>query len=161
MTTTLEKALETVRSEKVEKEEAPAIDFSYFLPVNIVFGSGKVKKAGELTKPYGKKALIVTGRSSAKKSGIYDKVKDSLEAAGLTTVLYDKVSQNPLTTTAEEGAAFAKENHCDVVVAIGGGSIMDLSLIHILSKPWKSGKQKITVENRCILAKWSQKLSKR
>lgn len=54
------------------------------------------------------------------------KVKDSLEAAGLTTVLYDKVSQNPLTTTAEEGAAFAKENHCDVVVAIGGGSIMGL-----------------------------------
>ena len=102
MTTTLEKALETVRSEKVEKEETPAIDFSYFLPVNIVFGSGKVKKAGELTKPYGKKALIVTGRSSAKKSGIYDKVKDSLEAAGLTTVMYDKVSQNPLTTTAEE-----------------------------------------------------------
>ena len=111
VTTTLEKALETVRSEKVEKEETPAIDFSYFLPVNIVFGSGKVKKAGELTKPYGKKALIVTGRSSAKKSGIYDKVKDSLEAAGLTTVLYDKVSQNPLTTTAEEGAAFAKENY--------------------------------------------------
>ena len=135
VTTTLEKALETVRSEKVEKEETPAIDFSYFLPVNIVFGSGKVKKAGELTKPYGKKALIVTGRSSAKKSGIYDKVKDSLEAAGLTTVLYDKVSQNPLTTTAEEGAAFAKENHCDVVVAIGGGSIMDCAkAIAFLSK---------------------------
>ena len=135
VTTTLEKALETVRSEKVEKEETPAIDFSYFLPVNIVFGSGKVKKAGELTKPYGKKALIVTGRSSAKKSGIYDKVKDSLEAAGLTTVMYDKVSQNPLTTTAEEGAAFAKENHCDVVVAIGGGSIMDCAkAIAFLSK---------------------------
>ena len=83
-----------------------AMDFSYFLPANIVFGSGKVKKVGEMTKPYGKKALIVTGRSSAKKSGIYDKVKNSLEAAGLTTVLYDKVSQNPLTTTAEESPGF-------------------------------------------------------
>ena len=78
---------------------------------------------------------LETVRSSAKKSGIYDKVKDSLEAAGLTTVLYDKVSQNPLTTTAEEGAAFAKENHCDVVVAIGGGSIMDCAkAIAFLSK---------------------------
>ena len=40
------------------------IAFKYFLPVNIEFGSGKVAKAGELTKPYGKKALIVTGHSS-------------------------------------------------------------------------------------------------
>lgn len=101
------------------------IAFKYFLPVNIEFGSGKVAKAGELTKPYGKKALIVTGHSSAKKSGLYDKVKDSLKAEGIDSVLFDKVAQNPLTTTATEGAAFAKDNGCDVVVAIGGGSIMD------------------------------------
>ena len=101
------------------------IAFKYFLPVNIEFGSGKVAKAGELTKPYGKKALIVTGHSSAKKSGLYDKVKDSLKAEGIDSVLFDKVAQNPLATTAAEGAAFAKDNGCDVVVAIGGGSIMD------------------------------------
>lgn len=101
------------------------IAFKYFLPVNIEFGSGKVAKAGELTKPYGKKALIVTGHSSAKKSGLYDKVKDSIKAEGIDSVLFDKVAQNPLTTTAAEGAAFAKDNGCDVVVAIGGGSIMD------------------------------------
>ena len=107
----------------------------FMVAMYIIPGSGKVKKVGELTKPYGKKALIVTGRSSAKKSGIYDKVKNGLEAAGLTTVLYDKVSQNPLTTTAEDGAAFAKGNHCDVVVAIGGGSIMDCAkAIAFLSK---------------------------
>ncbi|MGN0144009.1 MAG: iron-containing alcohol dehydrogenase, partial [Clostridium sp.] len=45
------------------------MDFSYFLPVNIVFGFGKVKEAGTIASAYGKKALIVTGRSSAKKSG--------------------------------------------------------------------------------------------
>lgn len=101
------------------------IAFKYFLPVNIEFGSGKVAKAGKLTKSYGKKALIVTGHSSAKKSGLYDKVKDSLKAEGIDSVLFDKVAQNPLTTTAAEGAAFVKENGCDVVVAIGGGSIMD------------------------------------
>lgn len=100
-------------------------DFTYYLPVNIVFGCGKVNQTGELTKPYGKKALIVTGKSSARKSGLYDRVKDSLETAGIETELYDKVSQNPLTTTAEEGAAFARATGCDVVVAIGGGSIMD------------------------------------
>ena len=106
-------------------EEETHMNFSYFLPVNVVFGCGKVNQVGELSRPYGRKALIVTGRSSAKKSGLYDRVADSLKASGITSVLFDKVKQNPLTTTAEEGAAFARTNECDMVVAIGGGSIMD------------------------------------
>lgn len=101
------------------------MNFNYFLPVNIVFGCGRVSETGQLTKPYGTRALIVTGRSSAKKSGLYDRVKDSLHAAGIDSVLFDKVQQNPLTTTAIEGAQFAKDARCDCVVAIGGGSIMD------------------------------------
>lgn len=101
------------------------MNFNYYLPVNVVFGCGKVKEVGEIAKPYGKKALIVTGKSSAKKSGLYDKVKDSLSAAGIESALFDKVSQNPLTTTAIEGAEFARETGADLVVAIGGGSIMD------------------------------------
>ena len=99
--------------------------FSYFLPVNIVFGPGKAGQVGELAKPYGSRALIVTGHSSAKKSGLYDKVNNSLKKAGFETELYDKVSQNPLTTTAIEGAELAKKTGADVIVAIGGGSIMD------------------------------------
>ena len=104
----------------ITQESSKAIEFNYYLPVNIVFGSGKVNKAGELAKPYGKKALIVTGKSSAKKSGLYDKVNDSLKQAGLETELFDKVSQNPLTTTAGEGAAYAKEKGCDVEAAFIG-----------------------------------------
>ena len=118
-------AIELVMAEEDETKFVQPIAFNYNLPVNIAFGTGKVAQTGELTKPYGKKALIVTGRSSAKKSGLYDKVNDSLKAAGLETALFDKVAQNPLTTTAMEGAEFAKANGCDVVVAIGGGSIMD------------------------------------
>ncbi len=106
-------------------EIRPALQFQYYLPVNVVFGSGKMNEAGAYAAQYGRKALIVTGHSSAKKSGLYDKVNDSLKAVGLETFLYDKATPNPLTTTAEEGAKFAKENGCDVVVAIGGGSIMD------------------------------------
>ena len=101
------------------------MNFTYNLPVNIIFGCGKVNEVGKIAKPYGKKVLIVTGKSSAKKSGLYDKVKNSLEAEGMESVLFDKVTQNPLTTTAIEGAEFAKENGCDTVLAIGGGSIMD------------------------------------
>lgn len=101
------------------------MEFQYYLPVHIVFGCNKVAEVGALTAPYGKNALIVTGKNSAKRSGLYDKVAQSLRAAGVRHLLFDKVTQNPLTTTAIEGAAFAREHQCEVIVAIGGGSIMD------------------------------------
>ncbi len=101
------------------------MEFSYFLPVNIQFGWNKVDSIADFVVPYGKKALIVTGRSSAKKSGLYDRVVAKLETAHIDPVLFDQVDANPLTTTALEGAALAKSESCDVVIAIGGGSIMD------------------------------------
>ena len=101
------------------------MEFSYFLPVNIQFGWNKVNRVAEFAVPYGKKALIVTGRTSAKKSGLYDCVVAKLDAAHIDHVLFDQVDANPLTTTALDGAALAKSESCDMVIAIGGGSIMD------------------------------------
>lgn len=101
------------------------MEFSYFLPVNIEFGWNKVDNVADFVAPYGKKAFIVTGRTSAKKSGLYDRVVAKLEAAHIDHVLFDQVDANPLTTTALEGAALAKSESCDMVIAIGGGSIMD------------------------------------
>ena len=101
------------------------MEFSYFLPVNIQFGWNKVDNIADFAAPYGKKALIVTGCSSAKKSGLYDRVVAKLDAAHIDHVLFDQVDANPLTTTALDGAALAKSESCDMVIAIGGGSIMD------------------------------------
>ena len=61
----------------------------------------------------------------SKKSGLYDRVVAKLETAHIDYVLFDQVDANPLTTTALEGATLAKSESCDVVIAIGGGSIMD------------------------------------
>lgn len=99
--------------------------FNYNLPVNLVFGRGRVSEIGTLSKEYGKKALIVTGKNSTKKSGLLDRVSSYLKEAGMETAVFDKVSQNPLTTTAEEGVLVAKQENCDVVIGLGGGSIMD------------------------------------
>ena len=101
------------------------MEFSYFLPVHIQFGWDKVDSVASFAKPYGNKALIVTGRTSAKKSGLYDRVTAKLDAAHIEHVLFDQVDANPLTTTALDGAALAKSESCDMVIAIGGGSIMD------------------------------------
>ena len=101
------------------------MEFSYFLPVHIQFGWDKVDSVADFVKPYVNKALIVTGRTSAKKSGLYDRVTAKLDAAHIEHVLFDQVDANPLTTTALDGATLAKSESCDMVIAIGGGSIMD------------------------------------
>lgn len=101
------------------------MNFVYNLPVNLIFGRGSSDKVGQTAALYGTNALIVTGGSSSKKSGLLDKAIELLGKAGLKTTVFDKVKQNPWTTTAHEGAAIARENGCDVVVALGGGSIMD------------------------------------
>ena len=101
------------------------MEFNYYLPANLLFGSGKVSVVGTETKKHGTKALLVTGCGSTKKTGLLDRVVALLKEAGVEAVVFDKVTPNPLTTTVYEGVAQAKEAGCDVVVALGGGSIID------------------------------------
>lgn len=101
------------------------MEFSYYLPVNIQFGRGKIDQIGFLVEGYGQKALIVTGRTSAKKSGLYDRVVKSLQAKHIEAVLFDEVEANPLTTTAIKGADLARREACHMVIALGGGSVLD------------------------------------
>jgi len=100
-------------------------NFNYNNPVNLRFGQGKIKELGTLTSQYGKKALIVTGRNSTKKSGLLDKSIALLTEAGVESVVYDKVGQNPTDLTMYDAVSVLKENGCDTVVALGGGSIID------------------------------------
>ena len=99
--------------------------FSYFLPVNLFFGRGESNRIGEITGRYGRHALLVTGRSSARKSGLTDRILKQLDAAGLAVTLFEEVSANPLTTTVYKGRDLALEAGCDVIIAAGGGSIID------------------------------------
>ena len=73
------------------------MNFNYYLAVNLMFGRGKAELIGTEAAKYGKKALIVTGHSSTKKSGLLDRAVKLLADAGLESAIYDKVSQNPLT----------------------------------------------------------------
>lgn len=101
------------------------MEFGFFMPSQLVFGRGKAKEIGEYVKSLGSNALIVTGKTSAKKAGYLDLVTDSLEEEGIDWVLFDKIEPNPLTTTIDRGISFARENKVDVVIGLGGGSAMD------------------------------------
>ncbi|MDR1733776.1 MAG: iron-containing alcohol dehydrogenase [Oscillospiraceae bacterium] len=95
------------------------------LPASIRFGAGAVSQVGTVASGLGKKALIVTGRSSAKKSGVLDKVSGLLEANGVDWAVFDRVPANPTTDTAKDGLAVLRENACDFVIGLGGGSSLD------------------------------------
>ena len=99
--------------------------FQHYLPTNLIFGRGRVAELGKLAKEYGKKALLVTGQGSTKKSGLLDRAMQYLEEVDIEVIVYDKVMPNPLTTTAIEGASVAIEKQFDMVIVICGGRIMD------------------------------------
>lgn len=73
----------------------------------------------------GQKALVVTGKKSARINGAYDDAVKALTANGQDYVLYDRVMANPTDTCVYEAGALARKEGCDFVLAIGGGSPMD------------------------------------
>lgn len=104
-------------------------DFQFFMPTKLHFGPGKINIIGKIARKYGKKAIIVTGKSSSKKIGALDKVINSLKSEGIDYIIFDKIEPNPRTTTIDEGGTLAKKENCNVVIGLGGGSPMDASKV--------------------------------
>lgn len=103
------------------------MQFQYNNPTQVVFGAGTLPRLGEIVRPYGQRALLVTGGGSVKRSGIFDKAVKSLKDAGVAVFECDGIEPNPRISSVRRGAAIIRENKCDVVVALGGGSAMDAS----------------------------------
>ena len=101
------------------------MSFNMYVPTRFVFGNGRLSELSQYKMP-GKKAMIVTTNgTSVFKNGAYDNTVEQLNKAGVASVLFNEVQANPLKSTVMNGAAFAKENQCDFIVALGGGSVMD------------------------------------
>jgi alcohol dehydrogenase class IV len=99
---------------------------NYYMPVKVAGGENCIVDNASLFKELGGRALIVTGRNSAKKNGSFDDVIKALEANSQTYTLFDRVMANPTIACAFDAAGAAKREACDFVVAVGGGSAMDL-----------------------------------
>ena len=103
--------------------------FEFHNPTHLIFGAGTLSQLSEVVSRYGKKALIVTGGGSVKRSGVFDKAVSSLKAAGVAYAECDGVEPNPRITTVRRGAQIARDKGCDVIIALGGGSTMDASKV--------------------------------
>lgn len=103
--------------------------FEFYNPTRLIFGAGRLPEIGKITKNYGRKALIVTGGGSVKRSGAFDRVVSSLLEEGVETVECAGIEPNPRITSVKRGAQIARKEDCDVVVALGGGSVMDAAKV--------------------------------
>lgn len=101
------------------------MNLQYFMPTRIIMGEDCILKNAEVLYRLGKKALIVTGSKSAKANGALSDVTNTLDVNGQEYTVFDKVMANPTIDCVYEGAAYAKEEKADFIIAIGGGSPMD------------------------------------
>lgn len=110
--------------------------FEYFLPTRIVFGAGSIgtlSKHLKITFPNAQKIFLVTGRRFMNTTGLRDKLIKMLETYDL--VLFDNVEPGPSSNTLDVGIAEFNKSKADIILAIGGGSVMDLGkAIAILAK---------------------------
>jgi len=103
-------------------------EYKYYMPVKLFFGKNSLNNFSDFI-TYFKKALIVTGKNSAKLSGALDDVINILNENGKDYFLYDKVEENPSLQTVDKGVEAFKQSGADFVIAIGGGSPIDAAKV--------------------------------
>ena len=100
-------------------------NFEFYSPARLIFGKGTENTIGQTLKPHAKKVLLHYGGGSIKKSGLYDRVVASLKEAGVEYVELGGVQPNPRLKLAQEGIELCKRENVDLILAVGGGSVID------------------------------------
>ncbi len=100
-------------------------NFEYYMPVNVIFGRGTESQTGSEASKFGKKILLHYGGGSIKRSGLYERVVASLKDAGLEIFELGGVQPNPRLSLVREGIAICKRESIDLILAVGGGSVID------------------------------------
>jgi alcohol dehydrogenase YqhD (iron-dependent ADH family) len=99
--------------------------FVFYNPTKIVFGKDTTDQVGQEVSSFAKKVLLIYGKESIKNNGIYDKVVNSLEKAGVKFVEKGGVKPNPVISFVREAADLFRKEKLDAVLAVGGGSVID------------------------------------
>ena len=101
-------------------------NFVYEYPTKVYFGKGAAKQhLANILSAYGPNVLLAYGGGSIKRSGVYEELVDILKSAGKNITEFIGIMPNPTYKKVQEGAALARENKIDLVLAVGGGSVVD------------------------------------
>lgn len=103
-------------------------NFQLYLPTDIRFGKDRLAELPEVLAQYGKRVLLAYGGGSIKQSGLYDRVKDLL-AQDFEVVELSGIEPNPRIASVREGVTLIRDNQLDVILAVGGGSVVDAAKV--------------------------------
>lgn len=103
------------------------LDFNFHNPTRIYFGKTAIDNLSNELSGYGKNVLLVYGKNAIKKIGLYDKVIEILKASDKNIVELSGIKPNPSYTQVLEGAKLVREHNVDLILAVGGGSVIDCS----------------------------------
>lgn len=101
--------------------------FHFNNPTNLIFGRGTRMELGRQKMPGRKALLLLSNGNSTKVNGSFDCVTQQLTEAGVAYTVFRKIMENPRKEVVMEGAAFAREQGCDFILALGGGAVLDAS----------------------------------
>ena len=100
-------------------------DFEFFNPTQVFFGRSAMENLGAVLSQYGDRVLLAYGGGSIRENGIYDQVMEVLRACGKTVTEFSGILPNPTYAKALEGGALARACQADLILAVGGGSVID------------------------------------
>ncbi len=128
------------------------INFDFHNPTRLIFGQDTISKIGTYIQSYGdKKVLLLYGKGSIFKNGVYDTVIESLKKNGITFVEMSGVKPNPVLSKVRETVELMKKENVDAILAVGGGSVLDTAKICAASyyydgDPWDFYEGKVKPE---------------
>ena len=125
-------------------------NFTFHVPTDIRFGKGQICCLPEELEKYGKKVLLVYGGGSIKRSGLYDEIMELLKEFEVFEL--SGIAPNPKLSSVEEGSAICKKEDIDVILAVGGGSVIDASK-HIAAAACYDGAPWELVMDRSLVKK--------
>ncbi|MBU5625487.1 iron-containing alcohol dehydrogenase [Oscillibacter sp. MSJ-2] len=122
--------------------------FVYDIPTKVYFGKDQMNHLGPELRKFGTRVLLVYGGGSIKKTGLYDRVAEELRDAGLSCFELSGVDPNPRITSVAQGANLCREHGIDVLLAVGGGSVIDCAKVIAAAAnydgdPWDIVTQKV------------------
>ncbi len=112
-------------------------NFVIYNPTTLHFGKGVVEKLGNIVRHHGTRVLLVYGKGSVKKSGAYDDVMRQLINEGVGVIEYSGIKPNPIIEDVDAAASLGREKKVDVIVAVGGGSVIDSAKAIAITIPVK------------------------
>lgn len=134
------------------------VDFMFHTPTKIYFGKDKHKEIGKIITEFGfKKIMLQYGKNSIKRNGLYDDIMTSLTEYGIEVVECSGVSPNPKVGFVRDAVKIAKEEKVDLILAVGGGSVIDSAKSTALCAksehdPWDIQTGKVPVESTLPVA---------